>query len=266
MTAPDEPIHVLFASYGNDSIALIQWAHERGLKGLTVVHSDTGWAADHWIERVQAGADWARSLGFTATALHSEGMIPLVTRKKGWPLPQKYKFCTEHLKINPAKEWLAANDPDGDSICMVGVRRCESRARATWPTWVEESDKHGGRSLWSPLALMLDDERDALVARTPFPLLPHRSQECFPCINANRNDLRRLTPERVEEIAALEARMGFTSNDKPRTMFRPYRHQGATGIREVWKWAQSKHGEYGKRQLVILGEGTGCDSGMCGEG
>jgi len=38
--------YVIFASYGNDSIALIQWAHEHNLKNVTVAYSDTGWAAD----------------------------------------------------------------------------------------------------------------------------------------------------------------------------------------------------------------------------
>ena len=41
-------MHVLFCSYGNDSIALIQWAHERGLKGVTCLYSDTGWSARWW--------------------------------------------------------------------------------------------------------------------------------------------------------------------------------------------------------------------------
>ena len=38
-------MHVLFCSYGNDSIALIQWAHERGLKDVVCLYSDTGWSA-----------------------------------------------------------------------------------------------------------------------------------------------------------------------------------------------------------------------------
>ena len=40
--------HVIFASYGNDSIALIQWAHERDLTDVAVAYSDTGWGAP-WI-------------------------------------------------------------------------------------------------------------------------------------------------------------------------------------------------------------------------
>ena len=40
--------HLIFASYGNDSIALIQWAHERSLPDVHVAYTDTGWAADWW--------------------------------------------------------------------------------------------------------------------------------------------------------------------------------------------------------------------------
>ena len=257
---------VIFASYGNDSIALIQWAVESGevLPGETmIVHSDTGWAAESWAERVEQASAWARSLGFRTTAIPSMGMRALVSMKKGWPR-QGMQFCTEHLKIKPALQWLDENDPERDVTCLVGVRRVESRARAQWPEWIESSERHGGRSLWSPLVRHTDEMRDALVSRTPFDVLPHRSQECFPCVNSNRDDLRQLTPERVAEIAALESALGYTSKGKPRTMFRPYRHQGATGIREVWRWAKSERGKY--RQLVMLGDGVGCDSGMCGEG
>ena len=45
--------HVIFASYGNDSIALIQWAHERGLTDVAVAYSDTGRAAPWWPDRVE---------------------------------------------------------------------------------------------------------------------------------------------------------------------------------------------------------------------
>ena len=98
--------------------------------------------------------------------------------------------------------------------------------------------------------------------------------ECFPCINSNRADLRLLAEdeERVAKIEAIETDMGFTSKGKPRTMFRPYRHMGATGIREVVKWALAPHGRYdpkgGNDQgELFLDDGTGggsCNSGWCG--
>jgi len=257
--------HVIFASYGNDSIALIKWARDRDLRDVVVAHSDTGWAAPWWGARIDQAEAWVRTLGYATHRIASEGMVHLIRRKNGWPLPRKYQFCTTHLKILPAQVWLDAVDPDKEATCMVGVRRSESRERAQWPEHLEESDKHGGRALWSPLVRMLDEERDALVVEAGFEVLPHRSQECFPCINSNRGDMMRLTAERVEEIATLEESLGSTGKGKPRTMFRPYRHMGAIGIREVWKWAQSERGKY-ESPPVALGDGVGCDSGMCGEG
>lgn len=54
--------HLIFASYGNDSIALIQWAHERGLPDVHVAYGDTGWAAAWAVARAAAwAASWAAS-------------------------------------------------------------------------------------------------------------------------------------------------------------------------------------------------------------
>lgn len=81
--------------------------------------------------------------------------------------------------------------------------------------------------------------------------------ECFPCINASRSDLRMLSDSRVDEIEEIEQSMGYTTNGKPRTMFRPASKMGAVGIREVKRWADSDRGQYEPPS-------GGCDSGMCG--
>ena len=63
--------YVISSSYGNDSIALIQWAHEQGLKDVSVVFVDTGWAADGWLDRVVRLESWVESLGFKAVLISS---------------------------------------------------------------------------------------------------------------------------------------------------------------------------------------------------
>lgn len=55
--------YVISASYGNDSMALMQWAHEHGLRGVTVVYCDTGWAAPNWELRIAEGEALALRLG-----------------------------------------------------------------------------------------------------------------------------------------------------------------------------------------------------------
>lgn len=250
--------YAVFTSYGNDSIALLQWLHEAGKTGVYCVFSNTRWGSAAWTKRVEAGEALAKSYGFHPIRLDSMGMVPLVRLKKGWPR-QGLQFCTEHLKIKPAIAWLEATDPELDLDCVVGIRREESRSRSRWPEWTMFSDKHGGRDLWAPLVRHRQADRDALLERAGFEPLPHRSMECYPCVNANRTDLRMLTgdEDRIAAIEAFETEMGFTSKGKPRVMFRPYRHQGATGIREVMRWAESGHGQYEPPS-------GGCDGGFCG--
>lgn len=249
------PDVVIFASYGNDSIALIQHFAEAEERNVTVAYSDTGWADPAWVKRVEAGEVFARAQGFDTVRIPSMGFVPLARMRKAFPR-NGMQFCTTHLKILPAAAWLDSVDPGCETICAVGVRRAESKARASWPEWTESSDKHGGRSLWAPLVRHSDEERDALILRAGFPILPHRSMECYPCVNANKADLRMLTEERVTEIEEIEASMGVTAKGSPRTLFRPTTKGGAVGIRECVKWGHSAHGAYEPPS-------SGCDSGMC---
>jgi 3'-phosphoadenosine 5'-phosphosulfate sulfotransferase (PAPS reductase)/FAD synthetase len=241
--------HVIFASGGNDSVALCQWAHENGYQNVAVAYSNTGWAAQWWPLRMVKFKAWVESLGFAYHEIPSEGMEALVDRKKGWPA-NRPKFCTYELKIKPAQAWLEAIDPCKDATCMVGVRREESAERLSWPLWIESSPNHGDRSLFSPLAPFTEPERDALIIRAGWTPLPHRSKECSPCVNANRADFRLMDEADIAKVERKEA-------SSKRNMFRPYRFMNARGIRQVIKWAWSKRGKF-------VPEQSGCDSGMCG--
>lgn len=250
-------MNVLFCSYGNDSVALIQWAHESRLKNVFVVYSDTGWASDDWPKRLKKARRWVRSLGFTPVTVKSEGMRSLVYRKQ-WPRGGggKFQFCTAELKIKPALRWLEINDPNSEAVCHVGVRREESTARANWPEYTEDSPNHGGRLLHAPLVRMLEAQRDALVAKTPLPLLPHRSRECYPCVNADQPTLRSLPQHQIDEIKSMERAQGFNSKGNPIVMFSPARCKGAVGIEAVVLWAK-------KATQEDINQSS-CDGGWCG--
>jgi 3'-phosphoadenosine 5'-phosphosulfate sulfotransferase (PAPS reductase)/FAD synthetase len=252
--------HVIFASGGNDSVALVQCAKEACLTHVTVCYSNTGWAVDWWPERVAKFKAWVVSYGYSFVEIDSEGMINLVHRKKAWP-STKPKFCTYELKIAPAMKWLDEVDPNREATCMVGVRREEGEKNASkrlhWPMWIEESEAHGGRSLHSPLVLVREQERNALIHRGGWEVLPHRSRECWPCVAANKDDIQDLRndPKRIDLIDITEKDLG-----PKRTLFRPAHFRGATGIHEVVKWACGSVGQYSPGQAEF-----GCDAGFCGD-
>lgn len=243
---------VIKASYGNDSVALIQWCFEHDLENVVVLYNDTGWAADGWNDRVRVLESWVQSLGFEHDRTKSIGLEALVRQRKGWPR-QGIQFCTQELKIKPSLIWWDENaGPLTTSV--VGVRRMESANRSSFPEWSFRDDVH----TWAPLVTHTDEQRDVLLSHADVEPLPHRSMECFPCINSNRGDLLLLADNetRIKKIEVIEASMG-----ERKTMFRPYRYMGATGIREIVRWAQSPRGKF---ESLDDGNGSpGCET-ECG--
>lgn len=250
-----DELHVISASYGNDSMAVIQQAHERGLQNVTVAYCDTGWAAPGWEKRVAEGESLAARHGFAFVQISSMGMNALVKMKGGFPA-HGMQFCTMWLKGIPFLEWIDGIDPDARAIVLIGKRRDESPDRADTPEWVDSSAYHGGRKVWHPLAYVTEVERNELLARAGVKVLEHRSDECSPCVNANRFDLRRLGKFQRDRLSALETEVG-------QPMFRAEKHAGAQGIEQVVKWANYSPGKYKKGQDDLFVEDCGSPFG-CG--
>lgn len=246
-------MQVISTSYGNDSIALIQWAREYGFENVHVVFIDTGWSASWWPDRVEKCEEWVRSIGFVAHKIVPNVQFEeLILSRGGFP-NQRYQWCSAHLKGIPFLEWVDTLDPDAIATVMIGKRREESRERASTPEWVIRSEYHGMRTVRHPLYLHSDTDRNTLLRRAGFEPLPHRSQECSPCVNANRDDFLLLGPSEITKVECLEF-------DVDNTMFRPKRHMGATGIRQVIQWAKSPRGKYRKDDEPQFT----CASGYCG--
>lgn len=242
-------MNIISSSCGNDSKALIQWALENNLSDVVVTYIDTGWAAPDWALEVSRVKKWVENIGFKFVVIESIGMEELVRIKKGFPSNQ-HQFCTQHLKGIPFLTWIAQYDPDGVARVLVGKRRAESTARADTSEYVFRSEYHGDRTLWHPLYKHSDADRDGLVYRAGFEILPHRSQECSPCVNANKADFLILKPEQIQRVSNLEVEIA-------RPMYRPKRFN-ALGIHGVMTWAK-----YGKRKMRLepdeIESGAGCD-------
>jgi len=249
----------IFCSCGNDSLALIRWIYENKRSDQNIViYSNTGWEADFWKDRIIDVKSICERYNISFVEIQSEGMESLVRRKKGWPMPaSKMQFCTEELKVRPAREYMLEIDPELEADCYTGIRREESQNRKHAPSFIEQSERHGGRDLYCPLVDYTEEQRDKLIIETGLEILNHSSMECFPCVCSNRSDIIRLSeyPETINKIAKIEDEMGYTRNGKPRTMFRPYRHMGAIGINEVVAWALAGRGKWKG--------GSYCTSGFC---
>jgi hypothetical protein len=252
-------VNIIFSSCGNDSVALCQWAFENKLSNVHVAYSDTKWGSKEWPERVARVKEWVEGNGGTFHTIDSEGFEALAKRKKAVPT-NGMAFCSYELKIAPAMEWLDIVDPDVIAKCYTGVMRIESEARKDWPETKHDSTNHGGRTLISPMATFTEQDRNDLLARAGFDVLPHRSRECR-CVNMNRKDIQSLTELDLIDIETLEDDLGVGERSgKAKYFFRASKHGGAEGIRQVKDRADHGGGQYSPDQEDMFG----CDSGFCG--
>lgn len=246
--------YVISISHGNDSLALVQWAHDNCLDlfgEVVVAYCNTGWAKPSWRERVEVGKNLCERLGYQYIELSSMGMHELVRMKKGWP-GNGQQFCTMHLKGVPFLDWIDEWDKERTATVLIGKRREESEARKDAPEFIECSEYHGDRRVWHPLYMHTKAMRDELLNKAGVEILPHRSDECSPCVNANRGDILRLGADELAKVNSLEVEIG-----KP--MFRPKRFNGL-GIYGVVMWAK-----FGKNHEADVPDDGGCGSAFgCG--
>jgi len=241
-------MNIISSSYGNDSIALIQWALENDINIFSVVYCDTGWASPGWSDRVARCEAYCHSHNLKTVRLESEGMENLIKKKKGWP-SNRYQFCTTYLKLIPFLRWVESHDRGAIANILIGKRRAESKNRRDTQEYQKHSEYYLNRTIWHPLYLHSNADRDGLVRRSGLELLKHRSLECNPCVNANRSDFLRLKTKEVEKVNRLEV-------DIAKPMFRPKRYM-AFGIYAVMVWA--KYGPKRKDIEEVL-EDEGCGS------
>ncbi len=217
------------SNYSNNSLALVQWAHEQGLKDVTVCYIDTGWAAEGWLAYVAKCEAYVASLGFKVQHLKSRmPFAELMNVKNGFP-SARFQWCSLHLKGISLLQWLEEIDPKEQVQVLIAKRRVEHGESIT--EFIDCCEFHGDRKVWHPLIVCSDVERDALISRSGFDLLISKSQECAPCINSRVSDFQQLSSEDIDKTEELE-------EDLELPMFDPALCAGNENIYAVIAWAK----------------------------
>ena len=171
-------MYIIFGNYGDETLALIQWAFEHKLKNLTVVSIDTGFAAPHWPEHVTRSRTWAESLGMQTEHLTAKpDFATLIREQREFP-SKKFQWCAGFLKGLTFNHWLDTHDPQGKATILLARRRASSKIQQDLPEFIDESEHFDERKIWHPLYQHTDAERDLLLKNAGLTPLHHRSLEC----------------------------------------------------------------------------------------
>lgn len=209
-------------NYGDDSIALVEWAAQNlernghaGHSNVTVVYVDTGFAADGWEARIRQGEERAKQLGFNPCILKSKITYQdAVMGRQSFP-SSKFQWCSGLLKGLPFLEYLDDVDIKSHGIILIAKRKVVANAHLNLPEWIERCEFHNDRTVWHPILEMTDKERDNLLQGANFPPLYHRSLECEPCVNSTFDDMARMSGCDRDRLQALETEVGATFKLEP---------------------------------------------------
>jgi 3'-phosphoadenosine 5'-phosphosulfate sulfotransferase (PAPS reductase)/FAD synthetase len=255
---------VLSISGGKDSTACALALREAGVP-YRMVFADTGWEAPE----TYAHLDHLREkLGPIDVVGHPGGMVDRIRHRAGFPARMQ-RWCTRELKVEPLRKYHDALGQE--TVCVMGIRADESEARGKMPILDDEpiGPRSWGGWVWRPILHWTIDDVLAIHHRhavqvNPLYRLGHGRVGCYPCIFANKEQVRLLaehSPDRVAQIRALEAEV--VEVRKVRNEERPGRYahmagsffqsnggrDGFTPIDEVVAWSQT---DRGGKQLPLL--------------
>jgi 3'-phosphoadenosine 5'-phosphosulfate sulfotransferase (PAPS reductase)/FAD synthetase len=255
---------VASVSGGKDSTALMLALREAEIEAR-YVFADTQWEASDTYEYL----DYLRQrLGIAIDVVGVEGgMRARVRYRAGFP-GRMQRWCTRELKVEPLRAYHdRLTEKTGiETISAMGIRAQESASRAHMPEWADESDgeRSWGGYVWRPLIRwsvedVLHIHRRHGIKVNPLYQRGHDRVGCYPCIFENKEGIRLLTAERIDEIRAFEEEI--TSLREQRNLAQPGRYahkeaaffqtirKGFSGIDAVVAWART---DTGGRQLPLF--------------
>ena len=212
---------IISYSGGKDSTALLLWGKEN-LDEFDTVFCDTGW--EHpitykYIEYINKTLLNGRLI--TIKSSKYKGFEDLCIKKKR-VASAKARFCTEHLKLNPMKEFVKPLLPDIEMY--VGVRADESFARSRLPERAF-ADLYGCDMVRPLLKWTAKDCFNLMdkynIEPNPLYKMGMMRVGCMPCVMVNHKELKsiiRKFPEIIENIKNLEKKIGrsfFPQNYMP---------------------------------------------------
>jgi 3'-phosphoadenosine 5'-phosphosulfate sulfotransferase (PAPS reductase)/FAD synthetase len=260
-----EYLCIMSMSGGKDSTACALALREAEVD-FRMVFADTGWEAAETYEHL----DHLRNRLGPIDVVQSEagGMVAIARRKAGFPMRQG-RWCTKDLKVYPLRKYhdKVSEETGRDTVSVVGIRAAESDVRALMPEW-EDAESWGG-FVWRPILEWSVEDVLAIHHRHGVEVNPlykrgHSRVGCFPCIFANKEEIRLIAqhaPDRIDLIRALESELtaerarrnasGEGTFAWPDATFFMSKHRGSgvMAIDRAVEWSQTSHGG---RQLPMF--------------
>ena len=186
-------MYIIPCNYGNETVALIQWAKDSGLEDVHCLYVDTGWASPEWPERVVLAKKWVEEIGFNHVTLKPKADFPALIREQGKFPTTQFQWCASFLKALPMLEYLDFDlDPEYKSTILLARRKAASRANFNLERRVEDTEHYSGRPIEHAILDLTDEQRDELIVKSGLPIIEGRSMECAICTNFVKADIQRL--------------------------------------------------------------------------
>jgi 3'-phosphoadenosine 5'-phosphosulfate sulfotransferase (PAPS reductase)/FAD synthetase len=241
-------IPVVSVSGGKDSTAMCLALMEAGLSKdqFLRVFADTGWESPEtydYLDRLENIIGKIDRVKGSFGGNHENLFFDMCISQKAIPNGMM-RFCTRFLKMDPIGDYL--KNLEHEPINIVGIRAEESPRRAKMPEW-EYSDRYDCE-VWRPIINWKIDDIISIHRRfgiEPNPLYLDGFERvgCYPCVFANKKDLRLLSKDedRVKMIERLEAKISDITGKKVTFYKMP--------IRKMIEWSQTARGG---KQLMLL--------------